>query len=171
MVEAAVVRGNPRCDGDTCRTAVEMVVVEPAAEGVAGRDSVVGGRESVPTAVSGSCVWLWNRTRPDRPRRHRSPWPAGQGCVFPSRHRASAPAIASARAAAAFAVGLTVAAVRRLIATSRKRLQRRPLLPSSVRSSQIWRSKKKKKKETVRTMKGKKNNFENLLEIIIIVPI
>jgi len=145
MVEAVVVHGNPHCDGDTCRTAVEMVVVEPAAEGVVGRDSVAGGHGSVPTAVSGSCVWLWNRTRPGRPRRHRSPWPAGRGCVPPSRHRAFVPATAAARAAAAVAVGLTVAANRRLIVTSRKRLRQRPLLPSSVRNSQIGRNKKKKK--------------------------
>jgi len=137
MVEVVVVRDNLRCDGDTYRAAVEMMVVEPAADEVAGHDLVMSGCGSVPTAVSGSCVWLWNRTRPGRPRRHRSPWPAGRGCAPPSRHRASVPATAAARAAAAVAVGLTVAADHRLIVKSRKRLQRRPLLPSSVHSLQI----------------------------------
>jgi len=118
-VVAVAVHDNLRCGGDTCWTAVGEV--EIAAEVVVGRGSVVDDREQVPIAVSSSCVWLWNRTRPDLPRRHRSPLPAGRDCAPPLRHLASVPKTASARVAAAFAVDrMPVVADRRLIATSRK---------------------------------------------------
>jgi len=119
MVVAVVVRDNLRCGGDTCWTAVGEVGT--AAEVAAGRGSVVDDREQVQTVVSSSCVWLWNQTHPDLPRRHRSPWPVGRDCASPSRHLVSVPKTASARVAAALAVGrMPVVVDRRLIATSRK---------------------------------------------------
>jgi len=169
MVEAVVVHGNPRCDGDTCRSVVVVVVVvvEPVAEVVADRGSMADGRGSVPIAVSGSCVWLWNQTRLGRPRRHRSPGPAGRGCASPSRHHASVPVTAVARAAFAIAVDRTVAADRRLIATYRKQLRQRPLLQSSVCSTGMWKREKEKNK-TVRTSKGKKKQFRKIALYIIV---